>query len=440
MIGMSTNVKRTTTIKGILKHLSLAALIGLSACGDAASSEPTTSTPSQLELYSWWVNPGETDALAALLDVYKQAHPNTTVINATVGGTVAARAQLRERMIAGSPPDTFQALGGWNLMEWVLYNGRDDGESKMEPVDDLASKQNLRAVLPKTLLDQISFNNKMYSVPLGIHRYNLLFFNKKIFADNGLSAPTTLDEFFTVSEALKAKGITALAMGSKQGRPMTQAVLDGVLIAQAGVAFRDSYLEGNENPGDPRVVEALNTVVKMLDYTNSNRDELIWSDAAQMVADGTAAMTIVGDWAKGFFLSKGMRPEIELGQVPIPGTQGVFVYLVDSFGLTRGAKNRQATLDWLTVVGSAKTQNIFCPIKGSTPPRTDADATLFDALAQKNISDLKTHTLTTGRDLKVQNQAFLVELDTSLRQLAVDRNIEPVVNMLKNRYDLLKPR
>ena len=97
-------------------------------------------TPSQLELYSWWVNPGETDALAALLNVYKEAHPQTNVINATVGGTVAARAQLRDRMIAGSPPDTFQALGGWNLMEWVLYNGRDDGESKMEPVDDLANQ------------------------------------------------------------------------------------------------------------------------------------------------------------------------------------------------------------------------------------------------------------------------------------------------------------
>src|SRR5262245_18551279 len=112
-IGTWTTVKTTKTIKGILKHVSLAALIGLSACGDAAPNESTTSTTSQLELYSWWVNPGETDALAALLNVYKEAHLNTNVINATVGGTVAARAQLRDRMIGGSPPDTFQALGGW---------------------------------------------------------------------------------------------------------------------------------------------------------------------------------------------------------------------------------------------------------------------------------------------------------------------------------------
>jgi glucose/mannose transport system substrate-binding protein len=436
MTSARTTAKTTKRIKVALRRLSLAALMGLSACGDAGPSEP--SGPSQLEFYSWWVNPGETDALAALLKVYNESHPQTNVINAAVADLNVAREQMRTRMVNGSPPDTFQALGGWNLMQWVLYNGRDDTESKMEPVDDLATRQNLRTVLPKALLDQISYNNKMYSVPLGIHRYNLLYFNKKLFADNGLSAPTTMDEFFAVSEALKAKGITPLALGSKIGRPVTQIVLDGILIAQAGVAFRDSYLDGLENPADQRVVDTLNTVVKMLDYTNGDRDELTWNQAAQMVADGTAAMTIVGDWAKGFFLSKGLRPDIELGQVPIPGTQGVFVYLVDSFGVTRGAKNRQATLDFLTVVGASKTQNIFCPIKGSTPPRTDADATLYDALAQKNIVDLKSDTLTTGRDLRIKSAAFTAELDASLRQLVVDRNVEPVVNMLKNRYDLLK--
>ena len=72
-------------------------------------------------------------------------------------------------------------------------------------------------------------------------------------------------------------------------------MLDGVLIAQAGVAFRDSYLEGKENPADPRVVEALNTVVKMLDYTNSNRDELAWDGAAQLVVAPEVSVGTKGD-------------------------------------------------------------------------------------------------------------------------------------------------
>jgi len=423
-------------VKTLIKHISWAALIALSACGDAPSNDGS----SQLELYSWWTNPGETDALAALLDVYKEAHPQTTIINATVADVNVAREQLRTRMLNGSPPDTFQALGGWDLLQWVKYNGRDDSDSKMEPIDGLADQYNWRAVLPKALVDTISYNNKLYSVPVGIHRYNCLFFNKKLFADNGLSAPTTLDEFFSVSEALKAKGIIPLALGSKQGWPVTQIAFDGVLIAQAGVAFRDSYLEGRESPGDARITDMLNTTVKMLDYTNSDRDSITWDQAAKLVADGTAAMTLMGDWAKGFFLSNGLRPDIELGQLPIPGTQGVFVYLVDSFGVPRGAHNRQATLDFLTVIGSPKAQNIFNPIKGSTPPRTDADPAVYDTLAQKNILDLKTDTLTTGRQIKITSVDFLNPLDAAMRQLAVDRNIDPVLNMLKNRYDLLKPQ
>jgi hypothetical protein len=99
MIG-SGRLSATKAIKGIVKHV---------ACG---VGQPLGVRRHRIEqtdyihavatgLYSWWVNPGETDALAALLNVYKEAHPNTTVSNATVGGTVAARAQLRERMIGG---------------------------------------------------------------------------------------------------------------------------------------------------------------------------------------------------------------------------------------------------------------------------------------------------------------------------------------------------
>ena len=43
----------------------------------------------------------------------------------------------------------------------------------------------------------ITYNGEIYSVPANIHRGNVLFYNKKVFADNGLTPPTTWDEFFT---------------------------------------------------------------------------------------------------------------------------------------------------------------------------------------------------------------------------------------------------
>jgi len=48
-------------------------------------------------------------------------------------------------------------------------------------------------------------------------------------------------------------------------------------------------------------------------------------------------MTIVGDFAKGYFLSKGMTPDVDFGQIPSPDTAGTFIGLVDAFGLPKGA-------------------------------------------------------------------------------------------------------
>ena len=54
----------------------------------------------------------------------------------------------------------------------------------------------------------------------------------------------------------------------------------------------------------------------MLDYSNADHESLTWDGAAQMVVDGTAAMTMVGDFAKGFFLTRGWRSGVELAKFP----------------------------------------------------------------------------------------------------------------------------
>ena len=35
----------------------------------------------------------------------------------------------------------------------------------------------------------VRFNGKIYAVPLNIHRLNMLFFNRRVFAEHGLEPP-----------------------------------------------------------------------------------------------------------------------------------------------------------------------------------------------------------------------------------------------------------
>jgi len=112
-------------------RLTVSALLGLTGCSSGGSD--ATAGTGQLELYSWWTHPGESDALSALIDLYHTKYPKREVINATVESITDAQQQLRTRMIGGQPPDTFQVVGGGDLTQWVAYNGQDDTESKMDP-------------------------------------------------------------------------------------------------------------------------------------------------------------------------------------------------------------------------------------------------------------------------------------------------------------------
>ena len=409
---------------------------GLQGCG-SSPDDPVDKTDQQLEVFNWWTAPGETDALAALLKVYSQRYPQTDVVNAAVPTYSKAQETLRSRMESGDAPDTFQTLGGWGLLKWVAYNGVDDVDSKLEPIDSIAQQNNLASVVPKALMDNVSFSGKVYAVPLGVHRYNTLFFNKKLFDDSGLSPPTTLDEFYTVSEALKGKGVIPLAVGGKDGHQIKTHTWDGLLIAKGGVQFRESYLSGHEDPADPRIVDMLNEYAHMLEYSNADRDALTWDAAAQLVVDGKAAMTVVGDFGKGFFLSKGWHAGVELGEVPLPGTSGTFVYIVDSFGLPRGIPHRQATVNFLNLISTPEAQGVFGPLKGASAPRKDVDRSAYDSIAKSTMDDLAKDTLTRATNLMVQNSDFITALNEAMRQFAVDRNVEAVINVLKNRYDLL---
>src|SRR5262245_14483346 len=97
----------------------------LQACGGSAPDNGVT-TDQRLEVFNWWTNPGEADAFAALLKDYSQRYARTTVVNSAVATFSKAQEKLQGRMEMSDPPDTFQALGGWNLWKWVAYNGVDE--------------------------------------------------------------------------------------------------------------------------------------------------------------------------------------------------------------------------------------------------------------------------------------------------------------------------
>ena len=98
-------------------------------------------------------------------------------------------------------------------------------------------------------------------------------------------------------------------------------------------------------------------------------------------------MTVMGDWAKGYFTTNNWVPDKDFGTVPSPGTAGSFVIVTDTFGLPKGAKNPAATRAFLKVLASSEGQVAFNIRKGSIPARIGVPTDRFDPIIKRTMAD-----------------------------------------------------
>jgi glucose/mannose transport system substrate-binding protein len=342
----------------------------------------------KLEIFSWWTAGGEADGLNAMFEIYKKRYPGVEIINATVAGGAGtnAKAVLKTRMQGGDPPDSFQVHGGEELTATWVVTGF------MEPLADLYKSEGWTSVYPKDLVNIVSYKGAAYSVPVNVHRGNVLWYNKKVFDENNLRAPATWDEFFKVADTLKAKGIAPLALGDKNKWEAAH-LFEDILLATLGADGYRGLWTGKTSWTGAGVKRALDAYARILTYVNSDHAAGTWDSAAQMLIDRKAAMTIMGDWAAGFFTSKGWKANVDYGFAPAPGTNGSFVIVTDTFGLPKKAPHRAEALNWLKVAGSKEGQEAFNPLKGSICGRTDCDLNKFDAYLKSSAADFKRNAL-----------------------------------------------
>ena len=369
---------------GILCSGLLLAATGCGSDGDKAGDGANTGDEERtVEMFSWWISPGEAEALQALIDVHNEAHPLDGVINAAVESGSDARAILAERLDEGNPPDLFQQ----NAHD--IPGFLDMRPEAIEPLDDLLAEHDLADVIDPAVLDAVTVDGKVYAMPVNVHRENALFYNKQIFEDHDLEPPTTIAEFLSVCETLDAEGVTPVATGY-QGwilRIMFNSLAMGTMGADS---FRDFMTGGARD--DEKLHEAIDLFSEVLTkYVNANASEegFGWTQAAQEVADGNAAMFFHGDWAKGYYTQLGLTPGVDFGVVGAPGASDVFWYGVDTFSLPVGAPTPAAARDFLLTVASPAGQVAFNNLKGSTPVRMDIDTDDLDSEARATLADFE---------------------------------------------------
>ncbi|MFV0433106.1 MAG: extracellular solute-binding protein [Leucobacter sp.] len=371
-------VRRTLTATAALGSAAML-IAGLTGCAANNSSGGGGGDASKsLEITSWWTSGSEAEALQVLIDAF-EAETDYTVENAAVsgGGGSNARQALAARLQAGDPPDAWQLHPAGQMRDYVAGGQLGD-------ITELWEEGDWASVMPKDVVEAQEVDGKFYTVPIGVHRGNVLWTNPSVLesADVTIDANGSVDDLLKGLQKVKDSGTTAVCLGDKDIFAASE-LLESIMMSRLGADNWNKLWTNEYSFDSPEVKQALEDYAKFLELANSDHSALTWDEAAKNTADGKCAVTLMGDWAYGELINAGFEPETDFGWVTFPGKEDIFSYVGDGFSIAaENVPNPEAANEWLKVLVQPEVQANFAKVKGSIPAVTNADTSSLSEYQQ----------------------------------------------------------
>ncbi len=140
---------------------------------------------------------------------------------------------------------------------------------------------------------------KLLGLPLELNIEGI-WYNKKLFADNGIKEPTTWDAMMAAAAKFKTAGIQPFAASGEQKWPITR-LINGYVARKYGADAMARVAKGELKVTDAGFVEAASAVQEMgkKGYFGAGVNTLDYGSAQDLFLQGKAAMFYMGSWALG---------------------------------------------------------------------------------------------------------------------------------------------
>ena len=303
-----------------------------------------------LVMYSW--RPEDREMYEKAIAKFQETYPHIEIdfqpYKSTEYNTILSNA-----LISGDGPDIIQ-LRPYNGAKSIADN------DYLVALDDLAGINNIN----EAYLDAArGTNGKVYGVPLSLNA-GAIFYNKKLFEENGITEPKTWDEFIEACKKLKAAGIIPIAQSGRAAYLLS--MTHGVIGPSAynNNEFVEKVIAGEAKLTDSPFVESVQRMSDLEEFFPKDFIALEDNDAQTLFYTEQAAMYINGDYRLSTI--EGTAPDLSVGIIP---------------GLTNDANEDPAVVTW--VDGS------YAAVKNSDHPE---EAKLFmEFLASSEFGQIFTN-------------------------------------------------
>ncbi|MFJ9173748.1 ABC transporter substrate-binding protein [Streptomyces sp. NPDC102360] len=224
------------------------------------------------------------------------------------------------------------------------------------------------------------------------YEYNIegIFYNKKLFSENGLKEPGTWSELTSTAGKLQSKGVQPFSASGEQGWPLTRLV-SGYLYRSLGPNALKDVKDGKAKLTDPQYVKAAQEIADLgtKGYFGKGIGSVDYDTSFNQFLTGKAAMFYMGSWA----LTNIADPKQNqvgadnIGFMPFPavaGGKGSVDQYPSNVGLamTLGKKSYDSKVgDWVSCIAknygstALKDQGSISGFKTSTPVKDPNEVT-----------------------------------------------------------------
>jgi multiple sugar transport system substrate-binding protein len=316
---------------------------------DDKTKVETPSEPVTITVEVWGSSETETKLLDDQITAFNEANKSKKITLKKEVATGDYNQVMQTKIAAKTEPDLF-------FLDVSLVPSFVD-KGAVAPIDEYMDKEDLKDFYPN-LLEGFQVDGKTYGLPKDFNSL-ALFYNKKMFADAGVTPPTTWAELETVSKKLTKGKVKALSLPDDSARFSS-------FMFQAGGKIVDGEEMVFNSPEAIKGFEFYYSFFKNGDAASPADLGDGWP--GESLAKGNAAMVVEGGWLIPFM--KDTAPELEYGIAELPKgeKQGNMLFTV-AYAMSTNTKHPKEAAEAIKFLTGKESQQMTADSGLAIPSR-----------------------------------------------------------------------